>query len=73
MDLELLLTLDISTFARRKKAVSFVIEMLWLILAAEKGFMNQMDDSPQNGIVFADAEFRAAILANVMDSLGDIY
>jgi len=73
MDSKLLLAADFSTLAKRRKAVSLVLDMLGRVQAAEAAYMDRMPANLQNGDAFAEAEMRIDAVMDAMDALADIY
>jgi hypothetical protein len=65
--------LDVSTRAKRRKAVAAAVELLEKILAAEEGYMERMPENLQSGEAYDAAGCSVDIIIDAISGLSDAY
>lgn len=65
--------IDISTRPSRRKAVSRILGILYMIHAEEETYMNRIPLSLRSGRAYADADDSLYYLINAIFALGEAY
>jgi len=69
----LLDSVDVSTRAKRSKAMALVIELLEKIRHAEERYMGRIPLNLQSGSAYSDAEYSVDIIIDAIDELLNAY
>ena len=66
-------SVDVSTRAKRRKAMALVIELLEIIRHAEERFLQRVPLNLQSGSAYSDAEYSVDIIIDAIDELVNAY
>jgi hypothetical protein len=70
---DLLMSVDLSSRGKRRKAITLVIGLLMEIRAGEQTLMLQMPLNLQGSVVFETAEYAIDIIDEAIDIISSVY
>ena len=70
---DFLMSIDVSTRSKRRRATSFVVDLLERVHSAEYANLDRFPLNLQNGDAFANAECSLEVIADAIVCLADAY